>query len=197
MATVPRDSIWSSMNYVPPRGRCNHKPSLLSNNCSCLRFMVHPLKISSSFDCDGCNHHACFHSMENRADDEVVKRWQREAVDNASNSRAIENDNSAANRPADAPPPRKRLRARDNADNDGSSTAGAANAGHGTSRQTGRSMHNSRRRAIAAPPADADAVAIPVAVAGGRVAWSTAARAGSRSRDGDEAVAGLKSEPVG
>ncbi|TKA62974.1 hypothetical protein B0A49_07922 [Cryomyces minteri] len=142
--------------------------------------------------------------MENRADDEVVKRWQREAVDHASNtrnhasnSRAVGNDDSAANTPADAPPPRKRVRAaRDNADNDGSSTAGTANATHGTSRQTGRSTHNSRRRAIAAPPADVAAVAIPVAVAVGRVAWSTDARAGSRSRGGDEAVAGLKSEPV-
>lgn len=38
--------------------------------------MVHPLKAATSFDCDGCGHHASFHSMENHQDDEVVRRWK-------------------------------------------------------------------------------------------------------------------------
>ena len=36
--------------------------------------MVHPLKAASSFECDGCNHHASFHKMENHVDDEFLSR---------------------------------------------------------------------------------------------------------------------------
>ncbi|KAF2840242.1 hypothetical protein M501DRAFT_952394, partial [Patellaria atrata CBS 101060] len=71
-------SIWASMNYTPPRGACNHKVSIFSPTCACLRFMLHPLKVSTSFECDGCGHHASFHSMENKNEDEIVKRWQVE-----------------------------------------------------------------------------------------------------------------------
>jgi hypothetical protein len=38
-------NIWGLMNYVPPRGGCNHKESLLSSRCSCQRFMIHPVKV--------------------------------------------------------------------------------------------------------------------------------------------------------
>ncbi|KAF2137226.1 uncharacterized protein K452DRAFT_204611, partial [Aplosporella prunicola CBS 121167] len=76
-------SIWAQMNYTPPRGPCNHKDSLLSPKCPCLRFMLHPLKISSSFECDGCTHHASFHSMASPADDAVLARW---ASDNATSN---------------------------------------------------------------------------------------------------------------
>jgi len=38
-------NVWTQMNYVPPRGQCNHKPSLLAAKCPCLRFMLHPLKV--------------------------------------------------------------------------------------------------------------------------------------------------------
>ena len=44
MADTP--NVWTQMNYVPPRGQCNHKASLLSSTCPCLRFMLHPLKAS-------------------------------------------------------------------------------------------------------------------------------------------------------
>ncbi|KAI9849830.1 MAG: hypothetical protein M1837_000044 [Sclerophora amabilis] len=54
------------MNYTPPRGPCTYKPSLLSASCPCLRFMVHPLRVATSFECDGCAHHASFHRMESR-----------------------------------------------------------------------------------------------------------------------------------
>ncbi|KAL6712172.1 hypothetical protein ACN47E_000049 [Coniothyrium glycines] len=76
-------NVWTQMNYVPPRGPCNHKASYLSSTCACLRFMLHPLKSSSSYECDGCGHHASFHSMENKADDEIRKRWEQEAMDRA------------------------------------------------------------------------------------------------------------------
>jgi hypothetical protein len=38
---------------------------------------------ASSYDCDGCNHHASFHSMENKVEDEIKKRWEQEAKDKA------------------------------------------------------------------------------------------------------------------
>ncbi|KAK7734623.1 hypothetical protein SLS57_000320 [Botryosphaeria dothidea] len=73
-----QQNIWKQMNYTPPRGPCNHKESLLSPKCPCLRFMLHPLKVTSSFTCDGCNHHASFHSMASPADDATIARWASE-----------------------------------------------------------------------------------------------------------------------
>lgn len=40
--------------------------------------MVHPLKANASFDCDGCGHHASFHDLENRREEEVIRRWEAE-----------------------------------------------------------------------------------------------------------------------
>lgn len=45
-ASIPRNSVWSSMGYAPPRGPCNHKSGLMSPACPCLRFMLHPVKVS-------------------------------------------------------------------------------------------------------------------------------------------------------
>lgn len=42
-STMPESSIWATMGYVPPRGKC-HSGSLMSS-CPCLRFMLHPLKV--------------------------------------------------------------------------------------------------------------------------------------------------------
>ncbi|KAF2853139.1 hypothetical protein T440DRAFT_487609 [Plenodomus tracheiphilus IPT5] len=92
-------NVWTQMNYVPPRGQCNHKASILAARCPCLRFMLHPLKSSSSYECDGCAHHASFHSMENRTEDEIRKRWEQEAKDKAENEDEIQQR------------PRKRVRA--------------------------------------------------------------------------------------
>jgi hypothetical protein len=41
-------NVWTQMNYVPPRGQCNYKQSVLSPKCPCLRFMLHPLKVRTS-----------------------------------------------------------------------------------------------------------------------------------------------------
>ena len=38
--------------------------------------MIHPLKAATSFECDGCGHHASFHKMENAPDEETVRRWK-------------------------------------------------------------------------------------------------------------------------
>ncbi|KAF1845038.1 uncharacterized protein K460DRAFT_405317 [Cucurbitaria berberidis CBS 394.84] len=83
-------NVWTQMNYVPPRGPCNHKLSVLSPKCPCLRFMLHPLKSSSSYECDGCAHHASFHSMENKYEDEVRKRWAQEAKDTAEREEEVQ-----------------------------------------------------------------------------------------------------------
>jgi hypothetical protein len=38
--------------------------------------MLHPVKAATSFECDGCNHHASFHSLENPAEDAILKKWE-------------------------------------------------------------------------------------------------------------------------
>ncbi|KAF2110698.1 hypothetical protein BDV96DRAFT_198463 [Lophiotrema nucula] len=98
MANNAVPNVWTQMSYVPPRGQCNFKPSILAARCPCLRFMLHPLKSSSSYECDGCSHHASFHSMENKTEDEIQKRWELEAREKQ------EEEERIANRP------KKRLR---------------------------------------------------------------------------------------
>lgn len=66
------------MSYIPPKGPCNHKASIVSAACTCLRFMIHPIKAPTSFDCDGCGHHASYHAMQNKIDDSITSRWTRE-----------------------------------------------------------------------------------------------------------------------
>lgn len=34
--------------------------------------------MASSFECDGCGHHASYHKMDNPSDDAVIKRWQED-----------------------------------------------------------------------------------------------------------------------
>ncbi|KAF2403755.1 hypothetical protein EJ06DRAFT_546888 [Trichodelitschia bisporula] len=80
----PTSNIWTQMGYVPPQGPCFQKDSLLTPRCPCLRFMVHPLKVTTSFECDGCGHHASFHGMENPAEEAAIAR------------RAVESQNTSA-----------------------------------------------------------------------------------------------------
>lgn len=47
-SAMPKNSVWAAMSYTPPRGRCNHKSSLMSPACPCLRFMLHPIKVGST-----------------------------------------------------------------------------------------------------------------------------------------------------
>ncbi|KAI5208187.1 hypothetical protein E4T39_01597 [Aureobasidium subglaciale] len=72
---VPVNSVWSSMNYTPPRGSCNHKNGMISNKCPCLRFMLHPVKAATSFECDGCGHHASYHNLDNPSEDAILAKW--------------------------------------------------------------------------------------------------------------------------
>ncbi|KAK6359081.1 hypothetical protein TWF696_000249 [Orbilia brochopaga] len=81
---LPQNSIWTTMSYPIPRGPCLQKSSLISA-CSCQRFMVHPLKATSSFDCDGCGHHASFHRMKSH--EEEVEQAAR-ARDSASETQS-------------------------------------------------------------------------------------------------------------
>lgn len=78
------------MSYVPPRGPCAQRVSIVST-CACFRFMVHPLKAATSFDCDGCGHHASFHKMDNERDDEVVRRWEQTRMADESDGNATTN----------------------------------------------------------------------------------------------------------
>ncbi|KAH0156484.1 hypothetical protein KCU67_g8301, partial [Aureobasidium melanogenum] len=72
---VPPNSVWSSMNYTPPRGSCNYKNGMISNKCPCLRFMLHPVKAATSFECDGCSHHASYHNLDNPSEDAILAKW--------------------------------------------------------------------------------------------------------------------------
>jgi hypothetical protein len=40
--------------------------------------MIHPIKAPTSFECDGCGHHASFHQMQNKIDEAITSRWTRE-----------------------------------------------------------------------------------------------------------------------
>lgn len=45
--------------------------------------MVHPLKAASTFECDGCGHHASFHKMDNQKEEEITRRWKVEEAEKA------------------------------------------------------------------------------------------------------------------
>ncbi|MDI1485546.1 MAG: hypothetical protein OHK93_000684 [Ramalina farinacea] len=82
MATIhPHPNIWAQMSYTPPRGPCAQKLSMLTT-CPCHRFMIHPLKAATSFECDGCGHHASFHRMANEGEEAVVRGWRDEVIQN-------------------------------------------------------------------------------------------------------------------
>ncbi|CZT22253.1 uncharacterized protein RCC_08122 [Ramularia collo-cygni] len=90
------------MDYKPPRGRCNHKNSIISS-CPCLRFMLHPVKAATSFDCDGCGHHASFHSLENLSEDAVLKKWsEQEAANPPTSSGATKKRRRIADKPTES-----------------------------------------------------------------------------------------------
>ena len=38
-------------------------------------------KAATSFECDGCNHHASFHSLENKDEDAILKKWEEQQRD--------------------------------------------------------------------------------------------------------------------
>lgn len=55
--------------------------------------MIHPLKAATSFDCDGCGHHASFHRMQNPEDEEIARRWkQEEAARERQGTRVVERE---------------------------------------------------------------------------------------------------------
>ncbi|KAF2276732.1 uncharacterized protein EI97DRAFT_466872 [Westerdykella ornata] len=64
-------NVWKQMGYDPPRGRCNFNKSYITSGCPCLRFMLHPLKSASGFECDGCGHHASFHEVANLPEERI------------------------------------------------------------------------------------------------------------------------------
>ncbi|KAK6530378.1 hypothetical protein TWF694_003734 [Orbilia ellipsospora] len=102
MSGLPLNSIWTTMSYPIPRGPCLQKSSLISA-CSCQRFMVHPLKATTSFDCDGCGHHASFHRMKSHEEEVENAAKFRESMMNvqgqlSSSPRNAANNNSGERR---------------------------------------------------------------------------------------------------
>ena len=49
------------------------------------------IQAATSFECDGCSHHASFHSLENAAEDTVIKKWaeQEESTGTAKERQAV------------------------------------------------------------------------------------------------------------
>lgn len=43
-----------------------------------LHYLTCSYKAASSFECDGCGHHASFHSLENAAEDAIRQKWSEE-----------------------------------------------------------------------------------------------------------------------
>jgi hypothetical protein len=62
---------------------CIHSRYALLGAIILLYHLLTSSQSASSYECDGCAHHASFHSMENRSEDEVRKRWEQEAKDKA------------------------------------------------------------------------------------------------------------------
>lgn len=107
--TVYNQSDHRQMAYVPPRGPCSQKTSMLSS-CPCYRFMIHPIKAPTSFDCDGCGHHASFHRMENREEEEIAKKWHTQGQERAVQSRieGVERFEEIVEVQLDSLPPKRR-----------------------------------------------------------------------------------------
>ncbi|KAI9667038.1 MAG: hypothetical protein M1829_005579 [Trizodia sp. TS-e1964] len=85
----------STTAFLPPRGPCAYKPTLLTPTCTCLRYMSRlgpfaPSSVTTSastsgtgtsrFHCDGCAHHASYHALENEREEQTLARWRAEAA---------------------------------------------------------------------------------------------------------------------
>lgn len=51
-----------------------------------LLWLANCMQAATSFECDGCNHHASFHSLENEAEDVILKKWSAQEADNDAQS---------------------------------------------------------------------------------------------------------------
>ena len=60
--------------------------------------MLHPVKAATSFECDGCNHHASFHSLENPTEDAIVARWEAQEAEHRMERQAIQGANKKRKR---------------------------------------------------------------------------------------------------
>lgn len=64
-------------------------------------------KAATSFECDGCQHHASFHSLENKDEDAILRKWaeqeQHERETNTLQRQAIVGATRKRKRVADKP----------------------------------------------------------------------------------------------
>jgi hypothetical protein len=64
--------------------------------------LIHPRQAATSFDCDGCGHHASFHSLENAAEEAILKKWsEQEANSQETTEGATKKRRRIAEKPAD------------------------------------------------------------------------------------------------
>ena len=55
---------------------------------------------ATSFECDGCGHHASFHSLENVEEDAILKKWSEQETQ--PEERGKQKRRRIADKPADA-----------------------------------------------------------------------------------------------
>lgn len=65
-----------ALHAPPDQGRSDFQH--LSVHDLSIHLIANIPKAASSFECDGCGHHASFHSMENPAEDAVLKKWSEQ-----------------------------------------------------------------------------------------------------------------------
>lgn len=108
--------------------------------------MVHPLKAATSFECDGCGHHASFHKLDNPEDEESVGNWKSGQQTMKDMFTAIQDATTLGGAEEvleEAKPRAKRRRIADNAEDDGEEEEWADDVEIVNTR---RRTHNRRRK---------------------------------------------------
>ena len=83
-----------------------YAPSCKSTlSCLCeteLRILIN-IQAATSFECDGCNHHASYHSMDNPAEDAILKKWEDQEAQNTIQKQALAGASRKRRRIAEKP----------------------------------------------------------------------------------------------
>jgi len=58
--------------------------------------------MATSFECDGCGHHASYHAMENPAEEAIAKRWKEEEKEQQKEQEAMDASTGPKKRPRKA-----------------------------------------------------------------------------------------------
>ena len=84
--------------YATPSNGSQTQPFLDDHEANLLT------KAATSFECDGCQHHASYHSLENPDEDAVLKKWEAQQTSNTTLNQAITGANRKRKRMTAKPP---------------------------------------------------------------------------------------------